>query len=106
MVVTHAGNAPGVHKHAFKKAKEVILSNAGGFRAEKVHNIEAKTMVVFASAEDSNIPFYIGQLLEATKPDKGPNHKIKVQWWTAEQTPKGARGVYCYEGLVCAFQNP
>ena len=37
---------------------------------------------------------------QATEPDKGPDHEIKVQWWTAEQTLEGPRGIYCYEGLV------
>ena len=103
--MTHAGNAHRVRKNAFKEAKEIILSNANGFRAGKVPDITAKTMVIMASEEDSAIPFYVAQLLESTEPDKGLDHKVKVQWWTAEQTPKDVRGVYCYEGPVCAFET-
>ena len=64
-VVTHANNGPAMRKRMFKQAKEVILSNAGGFRDEKVQKIAANTMVIIMSEEDSGIPFYIAMLLEA-----------------------------------------
>ena len=87
-----------VKARAVKEAKAIIKSNDDGYRSGIVKLVPAKTMVVIRCRKKTQKPFLIAMTLEATDPSKGGDHKIKVQWWTAEKLP--TESPTCYQGPV------
>ena len=98
VMVTHGGNKQKRKRSVVREAKEVITSNKEGFRSAVVPLVPANTMVVMYMDKKYKKPFVIAKTLTATDPSKDGEHKINVQWWTAETELKD--DAMCYQGPV------